>query len=121
MAKRRVVGVNIFTFDLPFMVRRSWSLGVQVPAIIVSGIDSKWPKWHQNFLDVGSCWLLGCSGSSTKWGFETLATAFGTDGKTEDIGAIWWEVWNEDRERALAYLRQDCVQPTIWAGRMGFE
>lgn len=120
MDNRFLVGVNILEFDLPFMLRRSWILGVSIPSCLVSGLISKWPKWHENFIDLRGVWLNSGSTGSTKSSFESLAHAFGTEGKTEkEGGKYFWKIWREDRERAIKYLKQDVRQPAKWAIRMG--
>lgn len=118
---RSIIGLNTHQFDLPFLVRRSWLLGVDVPNIIVSGITTKWPKWNDRFIDLRQVWLLG-AGQNTKSNFGVLSHAFGTSGKTEEEGGkYFWRLWDEDRERAVAYLEQDVRQPAEWAERMGIQ
>ena len=115
---RPIVGLNIYQFDLPFMVRRSWILGVQVPNVIARDLQTRWPKWNERFVDLRQLWLLG-AGWDTKSNFTTLSHAFGTSGKTEESGKYFWKLWREDPERAVAYLEQDVRQPAEWAKRMG--
>lgn len=115
---RPIVGLNIFQFDLPFMLRRSWILGVEVANIIVRDVQTRWPKWHERFVDLRQLWLLG-TGWDTKSNFTTLSHAFGTYGKTEGSGKFFWKLWSEDRDRAVVYLEQDVRQPAEWAQRMG--
>lgn len=52
------VGHNIFGFDLPFLVRRSWLLGVDVPAGVRDG-----RYWSRQFVDTMDVW--GCGGAGT--------------------------------------------------------
>lgn len=117
---RSIVGLNIYQFDLPFLVRRSWVLGVQVPNIIARDLQTRWPKWHERFIDLRQLWLLG-AGWDTKSNFTTLCQAFGTGGKTEESGKYFWKLWEKDPDRAVAYLEQDVRQPAEWAKRMGIQ
>lgn len=119
--RESAIGVNIFDFDLPYLVRRSWVLGVEVPTHLVFDLHTKWPKFHPGFVDIGKRWLVGAYGGSARWGFACLAAAFGTDGKPdgETTGANFWQQWRTDRKSALQYLESDVRQPAIWAERMG--
>src|SRR5208282_320052 len=51
---QRFVGFNILRFDLPFLVRRSWHLGIPVPADVYDG-----RFFHRNFIDLMSYWSFG--------------------------------------------------------------
>lgn len=50
----QIVGFNIKRFDLPFLVRRSWKLGVPVP----SGLIRR-RYWSDEFVDLYEEWQLG--------------------------------------------------------------
>lgn len=118
---RPMVGVNILEFDIPYLIRRSWIQGVEIPHQLVWDLDTKWPKFSDIFVDLGKRWLAGVHPSRAKWGFATLAAAFGTDGKPSDgvTGANFHEMWRTDRDAALAYLESDVKQPLVWAKAMG--
>jgi hypothetical protein len=117
-AQRTMVGLNIFNFDLPFLVRRSWILDVSVPGQAFTWWKNKL-NWNELFLDVRTQWLLGEYGNQTKSNFDTLAQAFGTGGKPDGItGADFARLWQEDREKAIDYATQDVVQPVKWLEKM---
>ncbi len=121
---RRIVGLNIFDFDLPFMYCRSLANGVQVPRILLADRHGKWPKWNEHFVDLRRSWLCGRSWTNAKSSFNHLAHVFGTEGKMdgEVSGGEFWKYWDlggEDRELAVEYARQDVVQPAEWAEAMG--
>lgn len=117
---RLMVGLNIHDFDLPFLIRRSWSLGIDFPRNVVSDLIGKWPKWHPCFVDLRKVWLLGCHPSTTKSNFDTLAAAFGTTGKGDVTGDQFWKLWAspETRKQAIDYLENDVRQPADWVRRM---
>lgn len=117
---RPIVGVNSHDFDLPYLARRSWILGVPIPGRLLRNITSKWPEWDKAFVDLRRVWLLG-GGYGTKSSFDCLGHAFGTGGKVVDgcEGARFYEVWKSDRAAAEAYLREDVKQPAEWAKKMG--
>jgi hypothetical protein len=53
-AKELMVGHGIFRFDLPFLLRRSWMLGVEP---VESAFDGKY--WHRSFADTMKIWQCG--------------------------------------------------------------
>lgn len=112
-ASGHIIGWNSANFDLPFLIRRSWLLGVPVP---------KWTRqgrfWHDDFLDLLDVWRLGDRTASTG-GLDRLARCFGLEGKTESLGANFAKVWDEDRIRAGAYLRRDVELTAELARRLG--
>lgn len=116
--QRIMAGLNIHQFDLPFLVRRSWILGLEVP----SGVFTFWKhriQWNELFVDLRIVWLLGQSWGSCKSDFSTLAAAFGTGGKPEGMdGSQFAEMWETDREKAINYLSEDVEQPAEWCHRM---
>lgn len=110
-----LVGVNIFSFDLPFLVRRSWILRVPIP----DGVVDPWgrfPRWHNVFKDVRQAWQLGDTQAESN--FNHLARVFGTAGKGEIDGSQFADLWRNDREKAIAYLEQDVRQPAMWLNQM---
>lgn len=114
---RSFVGLNIHEFDLPFLARRSWLLGVSVPDWLI-----RQDRYFDGvFIDLRKVWLCGqWTGSGVKSSFGHLAKAFGTDGKPDGIdGSMFADLWETDREKAIAYLESDLRQPAEWARRMG--
>ena len=124
---RCMLGVNILSFDLPYMLRRSWVNGIEVPGAILSKRFAKWPEWHQRYIDIGKAWCNTAHPSQCKWGFRALADAFGEGGKVEDEGiegGNWWRYWRAGGKKKAAaehYLHEDCRLPTVWADRMGID
>lgn len=113
---KRMVGLNIFSFDLPFLIRRSWILEVEVPPAV--GTLGKYVKWNEVFTDLREIWQLG--DRQSKSSFDELGRAFGTGGKPDGInGGDFARLWREDRETAKRYLINDLKQPVQWALRMG--
>lgn len=114
----KLVGLNILSFDLPFLVVRSWVNDIDVPM----GVIERW-KHRINFSDV-FCdlrveFLLGRSWSDCKSDFSTLAKIFGTPGKPEGMtGADFAEMWVSDPEKAKEYAIQDVTQPIVWMQKM---
>lgn len=106
-----IAGWNIYGFDLPFLVRRSWMLDVAVPEGLRKG-----RYWSEQLIDLMQVW--GFHGREyTK--LDVAAKALGLKGKvteaagTEVCGADFHRLWRENRKAAEEYLNQDvrlCVQ-----------
>lgn len=116
--QRPMVGLNVFGFDLPFLVRRSWILGVSIPSGVRSGRG-----WNPLFIDLASVWTFG--GYKEYIGLNDLAKAFGLEGKTEEVDGVavsgkdFWHLWRSNRKVAEAYLMQDLKLPALLAVKMG--
>lgn len=103
-----IVGFNIFRFDLPFLVRRAWHLGVDVP---------DWLKlrngryWNPVFVDLLDLWMLGSNRPNDSITLDELAQSLGVGQKTEGVtGADFAKLYfgsEAEREQALVYLRND--------------
>jgi len=118
---RRLVGFNIFGFDLPFMFRRMWILGQRV-----SGKDSLLRnnrQWHENLIDLMKVWGCGVWGEYIK--LDTLAKALGVGQKPSEVtGANFHEFWNGtkvQRAKAKAYLVNDLKMTQACAERLGVK
>ena len=112
--RRHIVGVNILGFDVPYVLRRSWILGVEVPDKVYDG-----RYFDRTFIDLCDYWKTGNFRSSEPANFDALARAFGTVGKNGQSGKYFHEMWKVNRGDAIAYLKSDVEQPAIWARRMG--
>jgi hypothetical protein len=112
---RRMIGFNIFRFDLPFMARRSWLLGVEVPDTLN---DPSGRYFDRVFVDLMTRWQCGVYQESI--GLNAMAQYFGVGGKPDGIcGADFGRLWIEDRETAIAYLKNDLEITGGCAARMG--
>lgn len=111
-SRRKMVGHNIFNFDLPFIAQRSWVNGVDVPDAAIQQ-DKFWD--NRVFVDTMKRWAAGKYGSDGSIKLDTLGRLFGLGGKTEGItGADFSRLFfgsKEERKQALDYLEQD-VQVT---------
>ena len=114
---RQLVGHNILDFDLPFIARRSWILGVEFPE---TAFDGRF--WDQRvFVDTMKIWACGKHQDRCK--LDRLGKAFGGAGKLEGVsGAMFWRLFQgspEDRKLALDYLKQDLEVTFNVAKRLG--
>lgn len=112
MNKVKLIGWNIFNFDLPFLIRRSWFHGIAVPESVLE----KNRYWNPVFIDLMQVWACGAYGQWEK--LNTAARFFGHDGKNGD-GADFHRLWKEDRLKAVKYLENDLAMTELVAVNMG--
>ncbi len=112
-----MLGFNIIGFDLPFLVRRSWILGVPVPHGVRQG-----RYWNPLFVDLLDVFRLG---SRDFISLNNAAKAFGIEGKVEEVdgvvvsGATFYQLWRTNRKVAEQYLLADLRVPAELARKMG--
>lgn len=122
--KQRIIGHNSNSFDLPFIVRRSWMLGVPVPREVRQG-----RYWNPLFHDTMEAWSFSAREYTS---LNDIAAAFGVGQKTEgvhgrDFYKLWFgtmptEQWGnpaEQRAKALEYCEQDVRLTAAIAAKMG--
>jgi hypothetical protein len=106
----RLVGFNILRFDLPFMVRRSWQLGIPVHPSVFDG-----RYFNRGFIDLATYWQMGNRDEMIS--LDALARFLGLPGKKGN-GLRFSHLWKENREEAIEYLRTDLEITTQAARRM---
>lgn len=119
-----LIGHNIAGFDIPFLVRRSWILGVDVPRNVM---DQGWRYLSSVFVDTRSCWECGVrsfGGNGVPANLDIVGRVLGEGAKTEGMtGSDFWKLLyskdSENVEKALGYLRNDVVLNSRVARRMG--
>jgi hypothetical protein len=94
-----LVGFNIFNFDLPFLIRRSWKHRVPVPSGIRRG-----RYWSDQLVDLRDAWQLG--DRQARGSLDAVAKHLGVGAKNGE-GKAFAELWQSDRQKAEAYLRND--------------
>lgn len=110
----RLIGHNIFGFDLPFLLRRSWILGIEVPDGVIHGRHLS----DRLFRDTMQIW--GCGTRDSFVSLDTLVKAFGVGGKPEGVhGGMFAGLLETDRKAALDYLRNDLEMTAAVAAKMG--
>jgi hypothetical protein len=100
-----IVGFNIQFFDIPFLTHRAWALGIPVPYQFQLRNDRFFGDW---IVDLRNRWQMGDKQRRGK--LDEIARHLGIDGKTGDHGRDFHKLLHgtpEQRETALAYLRQD--------------
>lgn len=97
-----LVGWNIFGFDLPFILRRSWIQRVALPEWIRSG-----RYWDSCFVDAMEVWACGNRDQAVSL---DLASATLGVGRKSGSGAHFASLWggsDDERAHALEYLEND--------------
>jgi hypothetical protein len=116
-AKRRLIGVNIYGFDLPILCRRSFILGVPIPEGVRRG-----RYWNELFVDLMDVW--GCGKPNFYISLNNLGGILGVGGKEKENpcdGAGFHKYWyggKEERELAKRYLLNDLAKPWKIAEKM---
>jgi hypothetical protein len=99
-AARVLAGFNVHRFDLPFLVKRSWALGVKVPMEAIR----KGRYWSDQLVDLRETWLMG--DYQAHGSLDEISKFFGGTGKcgpSKDFHLLW----ESDREAALLKLEGD--------------
>lgn len=110
---RIMCGHNIAWFDVPFLMRRSWLVGMDVPTTVMD--RGRW--LDQTFVDTMSMWGAG---NRDMVKLDTLAKAFGVGAKPDGVdGSMFSDLLTTDREKAEAYLTNDLRMTAGVAERMG--
>jgi len=107
----QMIGFNIFQFDLPFLIRRSWKHKVTIPAEIRRG-----RYWADRFVDLRDVWQMG--NRQDHGSLDSISKHMGIGAKTGD-GGDFAALFGTDRNAALAYLKNDLELTWKMAERMG--
>lgn len=115
-AKRMLIGHNILQFDLPFLIRRSWILGVEVPSFVRQG-----RYFSDCWIDTREVWLCGQRQNECSSSLGDVARSLGAgskNGEGKEFGRLWRGT-SEERQQAIAYLTNDLQMTAAVAQRMG--
>jgi hypothetical protein len=112
-----MVGYYSRYFDLPFLVRRSWILGVAVPSCIWG-----WKRGlADEFIDLYDIWKCGDFKAEPTGGMDGLCRIMGVKGKNGS-GANFGKMWAEGKTaECIDYLKNDVRCVSECAERMGIE
>lgn len=109
----RFVGFAIKGFDLPFLVQRSFVLGIEVPPSVLDG-----RYFSIRFVDLQECWT--CYNPQLREGASLDAICAACRlGRKNGKGADFARLFTEDGQKALAYLENDLFLVKALAERMG--
>lgn len=114
-AGTQLIGFNIFNFDLPFLVRRSWRHDVDVPDSLIR--DDRF--WDRVFVDLAKRWSCGVWGEHIK--LDRVCQFFGAPRKNGD-GAMFHRLYHgsaDEVAQAIDYLSNDIRMTFATAVKMG--
>jgi len=107
-------GWNIHGYDLPFLVKKAWMLGIFVPRHVFNPFSRY--TIPDRIIDGMKVWTCG----NFKAPFTSLDRALrsvGLPGKLD--GNQFGKLWEEDPEKALAYNREELLGQAALYGKMG--
>jgi predicted PolB exonuclease-like 3'-5' exonuclease len=108
---RHLVGFNSNRFDIPYLIRRSYKLGIRVPFGAMNG-----RYLNPKFIDLMDFWRLGDFHASIS--LDRLARHLGVGAKNGN-GAEFAALLETDRASALDYLANDIRLTVAVAKRLG--
>lgn len=114
----RMAGLNIFRFDLPFLIKRSWAIDLDVPPTVLNVYD-KWCSFNPIFVDLRNVWQMG--DRQCKSSFDEIGAVLRTGGKAMGNGKAFHLLWEKQRDAAMKYLINDVRQPAEWCRRVGIK
>lgn len=110
----KLVSFNGHSFDLPFLVRRSWAYEDVNPLMLLN----KYRKYEDFCIDALEVYRQGGSWSDSIK-LDRLAQMMGVQRKLEGMtGDMFWQVYRDDPERALDYMALDVHSLAAVAERM---
>lgn len=92
------VGFNSHSFDLPFVVKRSWKHSLHVHGV------RKGRYWNDRFIDLRDDWQMG--DRQAKGSLDAIARHLGIEGKNGQ-GKDFARMFQLNPEKAIDYLKND--------------
>jgi predicted PolB exonuclease-like 3'-5' exonuclease len=96
-----LVGFNSNRFDLPFLYRRSWALGISIPSFRLTQSGRLHDRLHVDLMEI---WQLGDRQNFIS--LDAIARYLGIGRKTGE-GEFFHKVLRAFPEEAIAYLEND--------------
>lgn len=109
-----LVGFNTHGFDIPFFVRRCWHYGITPPREFLA---NKYTRANYS-LDLAELWGLGEYKEYIS--LNSLAAHLNLPIRKNGDGALFYKLYETDREAALNYLRRDLELTKLAAEKMIF-
>lgn len=95
----RLIGFNVKSFDLPFLIKRSWKHRITPPYWIRNG-----RYWNDLIVDLREVWQLGDNRAHGSLG--AISRHLGL-GEKSGNGADFANLWKTNRQAAIDYCLQD--------------
>ncbi len=93
------IGFNTHSFDIPFLTKRAWKLGVK--PFMRPGVNL---RYLENWVDLRDVWQMG--DRQAEGSLDAIAKYLGVGAKNGE-GRNFHLLWENDHETALAYLQND--------------
>lgn len=106
-----LIGFNCLMFDLPFLIRRSWKCGIQIPTGVRRG-----RYWGDQITDLRDVWQ--CGDRQAHGSLDTIAKHLGV-GEKNGSGADFHKLWVTDKPKAISYLQNDLWLTAAIAKKLG--
>ena len=115
------IGHNIREFDLPFLLNRSFILGLELPAYWLGSLDNPTAFYqYGGWIDTAWIWRAGLKSYDGKWSLDAVARGCGVGKKPDFEGALCYELYNAGRYKEAEQLCAADVELTKkLARRMG--
>jgi len=113
-AMGRICGFNIMLFDLTFLFRRAYILGITPPLHLIH--NDYWDKQH--IVDILKIWQ--CCDRQSNISLDRLAKALGVGKKTGD-GKNFHKLLAEDPAKAIAYCENEVTITAQCAEKLGVK
>src|SRR5258708_4732487 len=108
----RWIGFNIARFDVPFLVRRAWTYGLEVPRFY----NGRY--LNSSLVDLLQLWQ--CGDAKEFISLDRIARYLGLPGKSMD-GSAFAALKYENQEAAIEYLRNDLELTKAVAERLNVQ
>lgn len=110
----KIIGFNSNKFDVPFLVRRSWKLGISIPPTVLNRVRGRM-YINEMFTDLLDWWDMGTHDTIS---LARFAKFLGVGTKTGD-GKFFHILLGNDKEAAIAYLKNDIDLTAKCARKLG--
>jgi DNA polymerase elongation subunit (family B) len=110
-----ILGWNFLGFDLPFLLKRCWIVGVDVPTSVFNPLHRY--STPDRFVDMMDKFKAG----NFKASYTSLDSALRIVDKSKPDGSQFGKLWKEDRQKALDYNREEIENQVLLYRRMGVK
>lgn len=101
-----LVGWKNKTFDLPYIIQRSWINGIEPYPLYDTDYGVRWKSWIIDAMEFWQINIYKKFGEQVKSDLDTISKLFGLPGKIMK-GKDFSKVFKTDKEKALKYLTGD--------------
>lgn len=100
---RNVIGWNVKRFDFPFLIKRSWALGISIPQTTLENFRGRF-YLNSHIIDMMDYFTMGAEQFAS---LNSALQLLGLDSKIDTSGKLFYELYDDDRELAMEYLKRD--------------